>query len=75
MDLDIEIPQVIFVRHCADARNSVDGEMVSVYGQAGASGGGAHGSAMRRSVSLMMRFGRAILKWSCRYGSRAALDG
>lgn len=66
MDLDVKVPQVIFVRHGADSGDSTQKKNRQRLGQDLDSGrqldGGAHGSAIRRSVSFTMRFGRAILE-------------
>lgn len=64
MDLDVKVPQVIFVRYGADSGNPGSRGCVNTVG-------GtlrllrkeyAYGSAINRSVSLMIRLGRAILK-------------
>ena len=52
MDLDIEVSKIIGVRLRVDAGNSVFRSV-----SADPSEKSAHGSAMRRSVSLMIRLG------------------
>jgi hypothetical protein len=58
VDLDIKVAQVVVVRDSFDAGDAVtccqDMDMMVCYGC-------AYGSAMRRSVSLMIRLGRAML--------------
>ena len=57
MDFDVEVSQVLFVGYCTDARDTVPR---STSRPCRVSQVRTHGSAMRRSVSLMMRFGNAI---------------
>ena len=63
MDLDVKVPQIVLVRDGADARNAVGSCCVNGYGsrQTDLDMGGTHGSAINRSVSLMIRFGSAML--------------
>lgn len=61
MDLDVEVPQVVLVGDRADSRNPVSSvSRQCARGRADGHLGWTDGSAMRRSVSLMMRFGRVI---------------
>ena len=59
MDLDVEVSKVVFVRDGADAGDTEEDcerrERLSGAGY-------AHGSAMSRSVSLMIRLGSAMLE-------------
>ena len=54
---DIEIPQVVVVRYCVDARNTVT---CLSRGTLGRLWGKPYGSDIRRSVSLIIRFGKAM---------------
>ena len=64
MDLHIEVSEVVFVGNSADARHS--GILQASAGPFPCSCSGSEawetcGSAMRRSVSLTIRFGRAAM--------------
>ncbi len=61
MDLDIEISQVVFMGHCTNTwytKKKLKSVLTSLLVVARSS----YGSDIRRSVSLMIRFGRAILE-------------
>ncbi len=63
MYLDIEIPEIVFVRNGADPGNPIAGVTqvrCAVWGEGRS--GHAHGSAMSLSVSLIIRFGSAMVE-------------
>lgn len=63
VDGDVEVPQVLLVGDGADAGHTIDGVRVSrPLGQVTVI---AYGSAIRRSVSLMILLGKAMLKVRC----------
>lgn len=62
MDLDVKVSQVFFVRNGADSGNAVLFDIVSIgFQQSTGAYEESYGSAIRRSVSFTIRFGRAIL--------------
>ena len=60
MDLDIKVSEVILVGNSTDSGDTAQ-KWLGIPGQNQRGAEEAYGSAIRRSVSLMMRFGRAML--------------
>lgn len=58
MNEDIKVPEVVFMRDSTDSRYTGKSISVSSFSLAQHL---TYGSAIRRSVSLMIRFGSAIL--------------
>lgn len=61
VDLDVEIPEVVFVGHCADAGDSVAGTYQKDALHSRGKKGAPYGSAISRSVSLTIRLGSAMV--------------
>ena len=61
MDFDIEIAKVIVVRNGADTGHTERGTVSNWFGADSTTPCATYGSAIRRSVSLMIRLGKAIL--------------
>lgn len=68
VDLDVKVAEVVLVGDGADAGNPMRGTL-SVYNRfrLNAAAVGAYGSAMRRSVSLTIRFGKDMMCFSERF--------
>lgn len=64
MNLDIEVPKVVVMGYCADAWDAVGGRcQCEGRDRVGKElGTGTYGSAIRRSVSLMILFGKAMMQ-------------
>ena len=60
MDLDIKVSEVILVGNSTDSGDTAQ-KWLGIPGQNRRGAEEAYGSAIRRSVSLMMRFGRAMV--------------
>lgn len=72
MYANIEVPQVIFVGHCAYTRDTVPRNNQPTVFAAKMHEQCTYGSAISRSVSLTILFGRAMLaQWQC--GSRGEI--
>ncbi len=61
MDGDIKIPQIVFMGNSIDSRHAVTKHINTVCHRVGEMCGATYGSAIKRSVSFTILFGRTAI--------------